>query len=136
MSSRPQGTMSRPRRERPGGRGGDRPIGFGLRQLLDMNAEQLAKVATTLEIAQPGKGKENEQELHFQILKAQTEKSGLHFFEGVIEVLPDGYGFLRSPDNDYLQGEQDVYIPPNLIRMFSMATGDTLSGREIGRAHV
>jgi transcription termination factor Rho len=127
VSSRPQGTISRPRRERPGGRGGDRPAGFGLRQLMDMNAEQLAKVAATLEVAEPSQ--ESEQDLHFQILKAQTEKSGLHFFEGVIEVLPDGYGFLRSPDNDYLQGEEDVYVPPNLIRMFSLATGDTLSGR-------
>ncbi|MCZ6832122.1 MAG: transcription termination factor Rho [Acidobacteria bacterium] len=94
---------------------------------MEMNQEQLAEAAATLEI--DGAAKATVQELPFQILKAQTEKNGFHFFEGVIEVLPDGYGFLRSSDNDYLQGEQDVYVPPNLIRMFSMATGDTLSGQ-------
>jgi len=127
VSSRPQGTVSRPRRDRSAGRGGERPAGFVLRQLMEMNQKQLAEAAAALEIE--GCKKAAAQDLPFQILKAQTEKNGFHFFEGVIEVLPDGYGFLRSPDNDYLQGEQDVYVPPNLIRMFSMATGDTLSGQ-------
>jgi len=125
VSSRPQGTVSRPRRDR--GRGGERPAGFVLRQLMEMNEKQLAEAAATLEIE--GVATAAAQDLPFQILKAQTEKHGFHFFEGVIEVLPDGYGFLRSSDNDYLQGEQDVYVPPNLIRMFTMATGDTLSGQ-------
>jgi transcription termination factor Rho len=92
-----------------------------------MTPQQLGKVAKTLEIESPGKA--GSQELLFQILKAQTERLGLLFYEGVLEVLPDGYGFLRSPENDYLQGTEDVYVPPNLIRMFSMATGDTLSGQ-------
>ncbi len=127
MSDRPAGTLARPRRSRQGGKGTDRSGTFSLRQLLEMNPEQLGKVAATLEIQEPRH--EKVQDLVFQILKAQTERLGLLFFEGVLEVLPDGYGFLRSPDNDYLQGTEDVYVPPNLIRMFSMATGDTLSGQ-------
>jgi len=125
VSSRPQGTVSRPRRDH--GRGGERPAGFVLRQLMAMNEQQLTEAAANLGIE--GFAQTAVQDLPFQILKTQTEKNGFHFFEGVIEVLPDGYGFLRSPDNDYLQGEQDVYVPPNLIRMFTMATGDTLSGQ-------
>ncbi|MFQ5768309.1 MAG: transcription termination factor Rho, partial [Acidobacteriota bacterium] len=130
MSNRPSTTLDRPRRSRPSGgsgRGSDRSGTFNLKQLSEMTGEQLARVAQTLEIAAPEE--ENAQDLSFQILKAQAERLGHLFFEGVLEVLPDGYGFLRSPENDYLQGAEDVYVPPNLIRLFNMRTGDTLSGQ-------
>ena len=69
------------------------------------------------------------QELIFEILRARTEKSGLIFSEGVLEVLPDGYGFLRAPDYNYLAGPDDVYVSPSQIRKFDLHTGDTVSGQ-------
>src|SRR5690606_18215539 len=65
----------------------------------------------------------------FQILKAQTEKSGFIFSEGVLEVLPDGFGFLRAPDYNYLPGPYDIYVSPSQIRKFDLQTGDTVSGQ-------
>ena len=73
------------------------------------------------------------QELIFQILKAQTEKSGFIFSEGVLEVLPDGFGFLRAPDYNYLPGPDDIYVSPSQIRKFDLQTGDTVSGRSARR---
>ncbi len=69
------------------------------------------------------------QELIFQILKAQTEQSGFIFSEGVLEVLPDGFGFLRAPDYNYLPGPDDIYVSPSQIRRFDLQTGDTVSGQ-------
>ncbi len=69
------------------------------------------------------------QELIFRILQAQSEKDGLIFAEGVIECLPDGFGFLRSPDYNYLPGPDDVYVSPSQIRRFDLRTGDTVSGQ-------
>ncbi len=69
------------------------------------------------------------QELIFKILEAQTEKNGLIFSEGVLQVLPDGYGFLRSPDYNYLPGPDDIYISPSQIKRFGLRTGDTVSGQ-------
>ena len=69
------------------------------------------------------------QELIFQILKAQTELSGFIFSEGVLEVLPDGFGFLRAPDYNYLPGPDDIYVSPSQIRKFDLQTGDTVSGQ-------
>ena len=69
------------------------------------------------------------QDLIFQILKAQTEKSGFIFSEGVLEVLPDGFGFLRAPDYNYLPGPDDIYVSPSQIRKFDLQTGDTVSGQ-------
>jgi transcription termination factor Rho len=69
------------------------------------------------------------QELIFKILEAQTQKEGLIFSEGVLEVLPDGYGFLRSPDYNYLPGPDDIYISPSQIKRFGLKTGDTVSGQ-------
>jgi transcription termination factor Rho len=69
------------------------------------------------------------QELIFAILQAQTEKNGLIFGEGVLEILPDGFGFLRSPDYNYLPGPDDIYISPSQIRRFNLRTGDTVSGQ-------
>jgi transcription termination factor Rho len=69
------------------------------------------------------------QDLIFAILQAQTEKNGLIFGEGVLEILPDGFGFLRAPDYNYLPGPDDIYISPSQIRRFNLRTGDTVSGQ-------
>ena len=69
------------------------------------------------------------QDLIFQILKAQTELSGFIFSEGVLEVLPDGFGFMRAPDYNYLPGPDDIYVSPSQIRKFDLQTGDTVSGQ-------
>ena len=69
------------------------------------------------------------QELIFVILKAHTEHGGIIFASGVLEILPDGYGFLRSPQNSYLPGPDDIYISPSQIRLFNLKTGDTVYGQ-------
>ncbi|MCQ2572627.1 MAG: transcription termination factor Rho [Treponema sp.] len=69
------------------------------------------------------------QDLIFVILKAHTEHGGIIFAEGVLEILPDGYGFLRSPQNSYLPGPDDIYISPSQIRLFNLKTGDTVYGQ-------
>jgi len=69
------------------------------------------------------------QELIFKILEAQTKKNGLIFSQGVLEILPDGYGFLRSPDYNYLPSPDDIYVSPSQIKRFSLKTGDTVSGQ-------
>ncbi|PID58057.1 transcription termination factor Rho [candidate division KSB3 bacterium] len=69
------------------------------------------------------------QELIFKLLQAQTERSGLIFSEGVLETLPDGFGFLRAPNYNYLPSPDDIYISPSQIRKFSLQTGDTVSGQ-------
>ena len=68
-------------------------------------------------------------ELIFRIIEKQTEKEGLIFAEGVLEVLPDGYGFLRSSDYNYLPGPDDIYVSPSQIKRFGMRTGDSVSGQ-------
>ncbi len=68
-------------------------------------------------------------ELIFKLLEEQTKKEGLIFAEGVLEVLPDGYGFLRSPDFNYLPGSDDIYVSPSQIKRFGLRTGDTVSGQ-------
>jgi len=69
------------------------------------------------------------QEIIFQILKAHTEHGGIIFAAGSLEILPDGYGFLRSPQNSYLPGPDDIYISPSQIRLFNLKTGDTVYGQ-------
>ncbi|MGE4608193.1 MAG: transcription termination factor Rho [Myxococcota bacterium] len=69
------------------------------------------------------------QDLIFEILRAQTEKKGKIYSEGVLETLPDGFGFLRAPDQNYLAGPDDVYVSPSQIRRFSLRTGDTILGQ-------
>src|SRR5712672_4624138 len=87
----------------------------------------LAKIAKELNI--PGASGMRKQELIFQILRAQTEKNGLIFSEGVLECLPDGFGFLRAPEYNYLPGPDDIYVSPSQIRKFDLRTGDTVSGQ-------
>ena len=68
-------------------------------------------------------------ELIFSLLQAQSERNGLIYGEGVLEILPDGFGFLRAPDSNYLPGPDDIYISPSQIRRFNLRTGDTVSGQ-------
>jgi transcription termination factor Rho len=98
-----------------------------LSALKDMSVTQLTKIAKDLDL--PGAGGLRKQELIFEILRARTEKSGLLFSEGVLEVLPDGFGFLRAPDYNYLPGPDDIYVSPSQIRKFDLHTGDTVSGQ-------
>jgi len=101
--------------------------GLGLGELKAMGIQRLTQVAKDLNVA--GASGLRKQELLFQILKAQTEQSGFIFSEGVLEVLPDGYGFLRAPDYNYLSGPDDIYVSPSQIRRFDLHTGDTVSGQ-------
>ena len=100
---------------------------ISLAELKDKNITDLAKIAKELNI--PGASGMRKQELIFQILRAQTEKSGLIFSEGVLECLPDGFGFLRAPEYNYLPGPDDIYVSPSQIRKFDLRTGDTVSGQ-------
>tara|TARA_B100001123_G_scaffold430299_1_gene550018 strand:- start:2683 stop:4128 length:1446 start_codon:yes stop_codon:yes gene_type:complete len=95
--------------------------------LKDMSISRLTQVAKDFNVT--GATGMRKQELIFQILKAQTEKSGFIFSEGVLEVLPDGFGFLRAPDYNYLPGPDDIYVSPSQIRKFDLQTGDTVSGQ-------
>ena len=101
-------------------------MSISLAELKDKNITDLAKIAKELNI--PGSSGMRKQELIFQILRAQTEKNGLIFSEGVLECLPDGFGFLRAPEYNYLPGPDDIYVSPSQIRKFDLRTGDTVSG--------
>jgi transcription termination factor Rho len=96
-------------------------------ELKEMSISKLTQIAKELDI--PGATGMRKQELIFKILQAQTEKSGLIFSEGVLETLPDGFGFLRAPDYNYLPGPDDIYVSPSQIRKFDLRTGDTISGQ-------
>jgi transcription termination factor Rho len=98
-----------------------------LSTLKDLPTTALTKIARDLEI--PGATGMRKQELIFEILRARAEKAGLIFSEGVLEVLPDGFGFLRAPDYNYLAGPDDIYVSPSQIRKFDLHTGDTISGQ-------
>jgi transcription termination factor Rho len=100
---------------------------LNISSLKSKSITDLAKIARDLEI--PGASGMRKQDLIFQILRAQAEKEGLIFSEGVLECLPDGYGFLRAPDYNYLPGPDDIYVSPSQIRKFDLRTGDTVSGR-------
>ena len=100
---------------------------LNIQELKELNIQALHAIAKDLEIA--GATGMRKQELIFQILKAQTERSGLIFSEGVLETLPDGFGFLRAPEYNYLPGPDDIYVSPSQIRKFDLHTGDTVSGQ-------
>jgi len=103
------------------------PASLDLSTLKEMNVTALTHIAKQLDV--PGAGGLRKQELIFQILRARAEKSGLIFSEGVLETLPDGFGFLRAPDYNYLPGPDDIYVSPSQIRKFDLHTGDTVSGQ-------
>jgi len=100
---------------------------LNLAGLKDMSISELTHIAKEMGIE--GASGLRKQELIFKVLAAQTEKSGLIFSEGVLETLPDGFGFLRAPEYNYLPGPDDIYVSPSQIRKFDLRTGDTVSGQ-------
>ena len=117
----------KPRRNGGKNKGGDKAKSLNIAELKEMNIAALTKVAKDLNVA--GATGMRKQELIFKILQAQTEQSGLIFSEGVLECLPDGFGFLRAPEYNYLPGPDDIYVSPSQIRKFDLRTGDTISGQ-------
>ena len=99
---------------------------LSLSAMKEMSISALTKIAKELDIA--GATGMRKQELIFEILRVRAEKSGNVFSEGVLETLPDGFGFLRAPDYNYLPGPDDIYVSPSQIRKFDLHTGDTVSG--------
>ena len=100
---------------------------MNIKDLKKTKINELYRIAKELNVE--GASGMRKQELIFAILQAQTEKNGLIFGEGVLEILPDGFGFLRAPDYNYLPGPDDIYISPSQIRRFNLRTGDTVSGQ-------
>jgi len=100
---------------------------MNIKDLKKKKINELTKIARDLNVE--GASGMRKQDLIFAILQAQTEKNGLIFGEGVLEILPDGFGFLRAPDYNYLPGPDDIYISPSQIRRFNLRTGDTVSGQ-------
>jgi len=100
---------------------------MGIAEMKGKTVSELLQVAQELNIA--GASGMRKQELMFKILEAQTQKDGLIFAEGVLEILSEGYGFLRSPDYNYLPGPDDIYVSPSQIKRFDLRTGDTVSGQ-------
>ena len=100
---------------------------LNIADLKDMSISELTHIAKEMGIE--GATGLRKQELIFKVLAAQTEKSGLIFSQGVLETLPDGFGFLRAPEYNYLPGPDDIYVSPSQIRKFDLRTGDTVSGQ-------
>jgi transcription termination factor Rho len=100
---------------------------MNIKELKQKKINELTRIARDLNVE--GASGLRKQELIFAILQAQTEKNGLIFGEGTLEILPDGFGFLRAPDYNYLPGPDDIYISPSQIRRFNLRTGDTVSGQ-------
>ncbi len=98
-----------------------------LQEMKGKTISELLSFAQEMNI--PGTSGLRKSELIFKILEAQTQKNGLIFAEGVLEILPEGYGFLRSPDYNYLPGPDDIYVSPSQIKRFDLRTGDTISGQ-------
>src|SRR4029077_4545794 len=96
-------------------------------ELKEKNITELTKIARSLDL--PGASGLRKQDLIFKILQAQSEKEGHIFAEGVLEILPDGFGFLRAPEYNYLPGPDDIYVSPSQIRKVDLRTGDTVSGQ-------
>ncbi len=100
---------------------------MNIAELKEKKISELTQMAKALSIE--GAAGMRKQELMFALLQAQIEKNGLIFGEGTLEILPDGFGFLRSPDSNYLPGPDDIYVSPSQIRRFNLRTGDTISGQ-------
>jgi transcription termination factor Rho len=96
-------------------------------ELKDKKINELTQMAKKFKIE--GAAGMRKQELIFALLQAQIEKNGLIYGEGTLEILPDGFGFLRAPDYNYLPGPDDIYVSPSQIRRFNLRTGDTVSGQ-------
>lgn len=105
----------------------DKTISMDIGSLQKKTIAELNKIAAELNIE--GHSGMRKQELIFAVLGKQAEKEGVMFGEGVLEILPDGFGFLRSPQYNYLPGPDDIYVSPSQIRRFDLRTGDTVSGQ-------
>src|SRR6188768_2637915 len=103
------------------------PSVLRISDLKSKNIIALTELAKSFEIE--GASSLRKQELIFRILTAHSDRNGLIDAEGVLETLPDGYGFLRTPHSNYLPGPDDVYVSPSQIGKFYMRTGDTISGQ-------
>ncbi|MFW5788471.1 MAG: transcription termination factor Rho [Spirochaetota bacterium] len=110
-----------------GKNGNDKSL--SINELTRMNMRDLRGLATRLGISQENLIALKKQEVIFAVLKAHTERNGTIYAYGSLEILPDGYGFLRSPQNSYLPGPDDIYISPSQIRLFGLKTGDTVYGQ-------
>ena len=104
-----------------------KPDKLDIMELQEMKIPELNKLANNLNVN--GYSSLRKQELIFSILQAQTERSGLIFAQGVLEILEDGFGFLRSPKYNYLPGPDDIYVSHSQIKRFNLRTGDTISGQ-------
>ncbi|MFP4300698.1 MAG: transcription termination factor Rho [Alkalispirochaetaceae bacterium] len=102
---------------------------LSINELSQLNMKELRNYASKIGIAQDNLLSLKKQEVIFAVLKAHTEKGGTIYAYGSLEILPDGYGFLRSPQNSYLSGPDDIYISPSQIRLFNLKTGDTVYGQ-------
>ena len=100
---------------------------MGIAEMKGKTVAELVQLAQQLNIA--GASGMRKQDLMFKILEAQTQQNGLIFAEGVLEILSEGYGFLRSTDYNYLPGPDDIYVSPSQIKRFDLRTGDTISGQ-------
>ena len=100
---------------------------MNIAELKEQKISDLTKMAKEYKI--DGAAGMRKQELMFALLQRQIEKNGLIYGEGTLEILPDGFGFLRSPDSNYLPGPDDIYVSPSQIRRFNLRTGDTVSGQ-------
>ncbi len=105
----------------------EEPGALNLKALKDKKIADLAAIAKDMNIE--GAAAMRKQELIFSILQAQTEQNGFISGEGVLEILPDGFGFLRAPDYNYLPGPDDIYVSPSQIRRFNLRTGDVVAGQ-------
>jgi transcription termination factor Rho len=102
-------------------------VEIDMAKLNEMTRKELYEIARKLEVNNYSKMTKNE--LKFAVLRKQTESIGYFFYEGILEVLPDGYGFLRSIDNSLLSGTDDVYVSQSQIRKFNLFTGDIIAGQ-------
>ena len=102
---------------------------ISINELTVMNMRDLRDLAAQMGISAENLLSLKKQEVIFAILKAHTERNGTIYAYGSLEILPDGYGFLRSPQNSYLSGPDDIYISPSQIRLFNLKTGDTVYGQ-------
>jgi len=100
---------------------------MNLKELKAKKINDLMEIARQMKVE--GYANLKKQDLIFALLQSEIEKNGLIYGEGVLEILPDGFGFLRAPDYNYLPGPDDIYVSPSQIRRFNLRTGDTVSGQ-------
>jgi len=116
-----------------GGESTGKPPAGGQAEEINLKVLKKKKIADLLKLAKDlnveGATGMRKQDLIFALLQAHTERNGMIYGEGVLEILPDGFGFLRAPDYNYLPGPDDIYVSPSQIRRFNLRTGDTISGQ-------